>query len=53
MKDTLKNETKLAASKDTNILSFDLQQALPLPSLTTGPTFYLRKAWVYNIFWNT
>jgi hypothetical protein len=49
MKDTLKNEIKLAASKDTYILSFDLQQALPVPSLTTGPAFYLRKAWVYNL----
>nr|CAH7762462.1 unnamed protein product [Callosobruchus chinensis] len=24
-------------------------QALPVPYLTTGPAFYLRKAWVYNL----
>lgn len=49
MKNTLKDEIKWTASKDTYILSFDLQQALPVPSLTTGPAFYLRKAWVYNL----
>lgn len=49
MQDTLKNEISMAASKDTYVLSFDLQQALLVPSLTTGPAFYLRKAWVYNL----
>lgn len=49
MKNTLKDEIKWTSSKDTYILSFDLQQALPVPSLTTGPAFYLRKAWVYNL----
>lgn len=49
MQKSLKDEVELAASRDTYIISFDLQQALPVPNLTTGPAFYLRKAWVYNL----
>lgn len=46
---SLKDEVEHAKSRDTYILSFDLQQALPVPDLTTGPAFHLRKAWVYNL----
>lgn len=31
------------------VFTFDLQQALPLPKLSTGPAFYSRKLWGYNI----
>nr|CAI5857658.1 unnamed protein product [Callosobruchus analis] len=30
-------------------MSFDLQQALPVPDLMVGKAFYLRKAWIYNM----
>lgn len=46
LKDEIDNAKK---SKDTLVLSFDLQQALPVPNLTVGPAFYLRKAWTYNL----
>ena len=50
LQDSLKQETENAkASKDICVVSFDLQQALPVPNLTVGPAFYLRKAWVYNL----
>ena len=50
MQEKLKLET--AVSKNNNrklVITFDLQQALPLPKLTTGPAFYCRKIWMYNL----
>lgn len=35
--------------KDALVLTFDLQQALPLPKLSTGPAFYKRKCFCYNL----
>ena len=50
MQEKLKLET--AVSKNNNrklVITFDLRQALPLPKLTTGPAFYCRKIWMYNL----
>jgi len=44
-------ESLQSDSKDTTnsvVLSFDLQQNLPVPTLTHGSMFYLRHLWVYN-----
>lgn len=46
LKDEIKNAKQ---TQDTLVMSFDLQQALPVPNLTVGPAFYLRKAWTYNL----
>lgn len=50
IKQTLKNEVENSKkNNDSYVISFDLQQALPVPNLTVGPAFYSRKAWVYNL----
>lgn len=50
LQNSLKEEIEKAkTTNDTLVLTFDLQQALPVPNLTVGPAFYLRKAWVYNL----
>ena len=50
MQQNLKAETANAqSSTDLCVISFDLQQALPVPNLSVGPAFYLKKAWVYNL----
>lgn len=46
----LKNAVEEAKtiSKKIHVITFDLQQALPTPKLTTGPCFYKKKLWCYN-----
>lgn len=46
---SLRNVRKLAKSEaGLHAITFDLQQAMPIPKLSTGPAFYLRKIWGYN-----
>lgn len=44
-------ELRALAKEEANtyVFTFDLQQALPLPKLSSGPAFYCRKLWCYNL----
>ena len=45
----LRNDTDLSKSDpDLHVITFDLQQNLPVPTLTHSAMFYLRQLWVYN-----
>ena len=45
----LREDTQLAHSdSNVHVVTFDLQQNLPVPTLTHSAMFYLRQLWVYN-----
>ena len=46
---SLRSDTELAqTTSDVHTITFDLQQNLPVPTLTHSSMFYLRQLWVYN-----
>ena len=46
---SLKDDAQLSkSSSDLDVITFDLQQNLPVPTLTHSAMFYLRQLWVYN-----
>ena len=49
----LKDTENAKNSRTWHMISFDLQQALPTPYLTTGAVFYLRQLWTYNLAYTT
>ena len=45
----LRDDTKASKSTENHVLlTFDLMQNLPVPTLTHGAMFYSRQLWVYN-----
>ena len=44
----LSDSEKSKADTTSVVFMFDLQQNLPVPTLTQGPMFYMRQLWVYN-----
>ena len=38
---------------DSLVLTFDLQQNLPVPTVTHGAMFYMRQLWVYTLVFMT
>lgn len=47
--DMIKTAAKAAQGEGVYAITFDLQQALPTPKLSTGPTFYKKKLFCYNL----
>lgn len=46
---SLRTDSRVSKSDPTaTVITFDLQQNLPVPTLSHGPMFYLRQLWVYN-----
>ena len=44
-----KTDRQLAEAGHVHYITFDLQQTLPLPKLSTSKAFYLRQVWLYNL----
>ena len=42
------DSARAKARNDIDVITFDLQQALPTPMLSTNVVFYKRQMWVYN-----
>ena len=43
------DKAMVKGSNDSALLTFDLMQNLPVPTLTHNSMFYLRQIWVYNL----
>jgi len=44
-----REDRKQAEDNKIHYLTFDLQQAQPLPKIATSKSFYLRQIWLYNL----